>query len=275
MIAEFSDSFDEDGTVFGLPDAGTEMEIIRSRGGAAAAGSFDQLVLYLDDAAAVAVAEARLRHVGHMPDDAPHPYWAANRALSYRDPDGRDVVLAPWVFGRDPEPSEDPKSDVTPPPGARDVLIDGYSGDRTVLRGLFEEAEDSASQLDGYLDAGVVLVARRGADVVGHLQLVRTDRDGTVELKNMAVDARHRGSGIGRSLVEAGLGRGAEMGATKMVVATAAADVGNLRFYQRCGFRFSSVERDAFSPDKGYPDGTEIDGIRLLDRVWLARGIET
>ena len=32
-----------------------------------------------------------------------------------------------------------------------------------------------------------------------------------------------------------------------LVVATAAADTGNLRFYQRFGFRMRSVERDAFT----------------------------
>jgi hypothetical protein len=54
-----------------------------------------------------------------------------------------------------------------------------------------------------------------------------------------------------------------------LVVATAAADVGNLRFYQRAGFRMRSVERDAFSPATGYPTETLIDGVELRDRVWL------
>ena len=52
-------------------------------------------------------------------------------------------------------------------------------------------------------------------------------------------------------------------------VATGAADTGNLRFYQRLGFRMRSIERDAFTPANGYPPGLEIDGIELRDRVWL------
>jgi hypothetical protein len=40
---------------------------------------------------------------------------------------------------------------------------------------------------------------------------------------------------------------------TTILVATAAADIGNLRFYQRQGFRMRSVERDAFTPATGYP----------------------
>ena len=58
-----------------------------------------------------------------------------------------------------------------------------------------------------------------------------------------------------------------------MVVSTAAADTGNLRFYQRVGFRLLAVDRDAFTPATGYPDPIVIDGIRLLDRVWLSRDI--
>jgi hypothetical protein len=56
-------------------------------------------------------------------------------------------------------------------------------------------------------------------------------------------------------------------------VATAAADVGNLRFYQRLGFRFSRVERDAFTEATGYAGGVHIDGIELRDRLWLDRSL--
>jgi hypothetical protein len=30
-----------------------------------------------------------------------HPYWAANGGVTYQDPDGREVVFVPWVYGRD------------------------------------------------------------------------------------------------------------------------------------------------------------------------------
>jgi catechol 2,3-dioxygenase-like lactoylglutathione lyase family enzyme len=55
---------------------------------------------------------------------------------------------------------------------------------------------------------------------------------------------------------------------------TAAADVGNLRFYQRLGFRLLHVERDAFTPADGYAEGLTIDGIPLRDRVWLDLALE-
>jgi GNAT superfamily N-acetyltransferase len=138
---------------------------------------------------------------------------------------------------------------------------------------MFELAEDSASALDGYLDAGRVLVARRGADLVGHLQLVPTGTVGEVELKNMAVVPGHRATGVGRALVERAIEECRADGCDLLLVATGAADVGNLRFYQRLGFRMLSVERDAFVPETGYPDPIVIDGIPLRDRVWLSQAL--
>jgi hypothetical protein len=63
-------------------------------------------------------------------------------------------------------------------------------------------------------------------------------------------------------------------GRSTLLVATAAADTGNLRFYQRLGFRMREVERDAFTAATGYAPGLEIDGIALRDRVWLDRRVE-
>jgi ribosomal protein S18 acetylase RimI-like enzyme len=150
------------------------------------------------------------------------------------------------------------------------VRVGSYDGPRAALRPLFEEAEDSAAQLESYLDHGHVLVARIGGDLVGHLQLVQTGRDGEVELKSMAVDEERRGSGIGTMLVDEALARSRADGRTRMVVATAAADIGNLRFYQRRGFRLERVERDAFDAAAGYDD-VVIEGIPLRDRVWFSQ----
>jgi GNAT superfamily N-acetyltransferase len=201
-----------------------------------------------------------------VPD--PHPYWAAAGAVLYRDPDGREVVLAPWVYGRDPDPTDGHGRPDEQAAAAETVGLEWYDGDRRALRPLFAEAEDSAEQLDSYLEDGRVLVARRGARIVGHLQLVPAGA-GEVELKNMAVVAEERGTGIGRRLVETAISAVHGENISRMVVATAAADIGNLRFYQRCGFRMNRIERDAFTPGTGYPDPIVIDGIPLCDRVWL------
>lgn len=150
-----------------------------------------------------------------------------------------------------------------------DVRVEIYTGDREALRHLFALAEDSTVQLDSYLELGRVLVVLSGEEVLGHLQLIGTGRPGEVEIKNMAVQEECQGQGIGARLVRAAGDLIRAEGGSTLVVATAAADVGNLRFYQRQGFRMSAIERDAFTPATGYPTAIRIDGIQLLDRVWL------
>ena len=196
--------------------------------------------------------------------------WMPAAAVYFRDPDGHLIeYLAMLEEPARPERGIVPWSDWTsdePEPEA--VRVERHTGPRSELRALFEEAEDSAAELDAYIDAGEVLVALTRGAAVGHLQLIDADDD-TSEIKNMAVDAGHRGRGIGRSLIEAAIDLARERGHRTLAVATAAADVGNLRFYQLAGFRMREVERDAFTPTVGYPAGMMIDGIRLRDRVWL------
>jgi GNAT superfamily N-acetyltransferase len=158
-----------------------------------------------------------------------------------------------------------------------DLRIETYDGPRDVLRSLFELAEDSSAELDSYIGAGRVLVAVSDGEIIGHLQLTGTGDPRQTEIKNMAVREDRQGQGVGRLLIQAAIdlataGAGAGAGAgTTILVATAAADIGNLRFYQKQGFRMRSVERDAFTPATGYPAGLLIDGIELRDRVWLDR----
>jgi GNAT superfamily N-acetyltransferase len=80
--------------------------------------------------------------------------------------------------------------------------------------------------------------------------------------RKRSIDER-QGRGIGRALVEASLAQARHRGCARVCVATATADVANLRFYQRLGFRMTRVERDAFVPATGYPDPIELDGHEL------------
>src|SRR4051812_3746532 len=116
------------------------------------------------------------------------------------------------------------------------MTIEQFTGSRAELRRSFELAEDSARELDAYIDAGTVLVALHD-EIIGHVQITDTPRAGEAEIKNMAVDPAHHGRGVGRALIDAAAVHARAQGRSTLVVATAAADIGNLRFYQRTGFR--------------------------------------
>jgi len=255
-----------DGVFFGLPGGG-ELELTAGPVGSAAGTEEDLLVLYVRTIDEVRAIGAGLVSAGVRSVDSPNPYWNRRRQI-FLDPDGYRIVIAAAAVS-----VSDPREQAVGRDGPPNLDIDWHIGTRDELRPLFEFAEDSRTRLDEYLYQGKVLVARRGSAMVGHLQLVTTTRAGDIELKNMAVQPDQRGTGVGRALVFSAILRCGAEGWSRMVVATAAADTGNLRFYQRLGFRFLSVERDAFTAATGYPDAIVIDGIPLLDRVWLSQDL--
>ena len=152
--------------------------------------------------------------------------------------------------------------------------IETYQADRAALLPLFTLADDSPAQIAGYIALGEVLVAREGDAVIGHAQIIETDHAGVFELKSLAVSEARQGEGIGRALIEAAVVFCRQRHGRRLVVSTAAAGTGHLRFYQRQGFRMERIVRDAFGPATGYAEGLHVDGIPLRDQVFLDRDLD-
>ena len=92
---------------------------------------------------------------------------------------------------------------------------------------------------------------------------------GGVELRAVAVDTTQQNRGIGRRMLAALIEELRRRGVRRAVVGTANAGIGQLAFYQKAGFRLLRIERDFFSPARGYPAVMEDNGIRLRDMVWM------
>lgn len=106
LYETFEASYGSNGAILGLPSWNLTLEIVESLD-PVAADHHEQLCLYFPDRHAQEAAIARLRASGAEPVQQ-HPYWAATGAVTYRDPDGREVVFAPFVFGvNEPDGSGD------------------------------------------------------------------------------------------------------------------------------------------------------------------------
>lgn len=97
LFETFGESFGSNGAIFGLPSWNLTMEIVESVD-PVPLDHHDQLVLYFPDREAQQAAISRLQQAEIQPVEQ-HPYWEATGALTYRDPDGREVVIAPFVYG--------------------------------------------------------------------------------------------------------------------------------------------------------------------------------
>ena len=96
-VGRFSGQAGYDGVMFGLPDRSHHLEFTQQAdGGPCPPPSRDNLlVFYVPDAEAHQRVVNRLNRLGHRPVAAENPYWEKIEALTFEDPDGWRVVLAP------------------------------------------------------------------------------------------------------------------------------------------------------------------------------------
>lgn len=142
------------------------------------------------------------------------------------------------------------------------------AGERAAYRELLLLADEDPKMLARYQDQGVMLVARKEAVAVGSLLAV--GRGSTLEIMNLAVLPDYQRQGIASALVTQLI---QQVGASyqTLLVGTGDADLGNLHFYLRNGFRIDHVRKDFF---KQYAQLIEVGGVVLQDMVMLTRSLE-
>ncbi|UXA20468.1 VOC family protein [Mycobacterium sp. SMC-4] len=97
VLYRFADHDGFDGVMLGLPGGRHHLEFTSSHAGSPcpAPSRENLLVLYFEVESAMYDTVARLAERGHEPVDADNPYWERTGALTFEDPDGWRVVLAP------------------------------------------------------------------------------------------------------------------------------------------------------------------------------------
>jgi len=137
------------------------------------------------------------------------------------------------------------------------------------------ELADEPEPLRAYLQDGDLYGLVGAGGEPGAAILVIESSPGVAELRAVAVAEAAQGQGVGTLMVSSTLFVLAQRGARRAVVGTASSGVRQIAFYQRCGFRLTHVERDFFTPEKGYPAGLTENGIPIRDMVWMDREIES
>ena len=141
--------------------------------------------------------------------------------------------------------------------------------ERDAYRALLLLADESEPQVRSYDQRGDLYVLDDETGEPLGLVLVLPEGEGEVELKAVAVTPERHGQGIGKRLLALVLADLRARGVRRAIVGTGNAGIGQLAFYQKAGFRLWRIERDFFSPERGYPVGIEENGIPLWDMVWM------
>ena len=109
-----------------------------------------------------------------------------------------------------------------------DVTIShAMAGDLDVVEALLEREH---LPLDGFRRADTVLIARAGNRIIGSAALELYEQGAL--LRSVAVDAEHRGAGVGSELTRRAVDIARRRGASAVYLLTTTAE----RFFRRCGF---------------------------------------
>jgi len=103
LLETFENSYGSDGAIFGLPGAALTFELVRA-GEPIEAHVHERVCLYFPNRSTRNAAIGRLRVAGIEPAAEQHPYWSATGAVTFLDPDGREVVFAPFIYGPESPP---------------------------------------------------------------------------------------------------------------------------------------------------------------------------
>ncbi|KML06560.1 GNAT family N-acetyltransferase [Rossellomorea marisflavi] len=139
--------------------------------------------------------------------------------------------------------------------------------DRSAFIPLLMLADESEAAVRSYLEDGEVYTFSNAGETVGIMLMVAVDSS-TIEIKNMAVVDSARGQGTGRQMIKEMEKKVKNSGYRTILVGTSNSSIGNLIFYQKCGFRFESIKKDFFL---AYPEPFYENGIRGLDMVMLKK----
>ncbi|VDG31105.1 hypothetical protein [Lactobacillus plantarum] [Lactiplantibacillus mudanjiangensis] len=139
--------------------------------------------------------------------------------------------------------------------------------DRRDLLDLFLIGDDDEQKVQAYLQTGELYVAKDDQKIVGLALVIPGETITSGELKNIAVLPAYQGQGIGSQLLDCVVEQLAAKYQT-LLVGTGDADLANIRFYLKNGFRFVGVRKHFFD---SYAKPIVVNGIQLQDMVLLQR----
>ncbi len=126
-------------------------------------------------------------------------------------------------------------------------------------------ADPSVEKINGYLPASRCFVSCSGEATVGVCVVTPLGQD-AYELMSIAVAPHYQQAGVGTELLKHTIEAARKLGARRLEVGTGSFGY-QLTFYQRHGFRITSIDRDFFV--RNYAEPIFEAGIQLRDMLRL------
>ena len=111
---------------------------------------------------------------------------------------------------------------------------------------LLLDADPAEKKVRAYCYAGQVFVADEGEKAIGVYVLARTTEAKTAEILNIAIAKSHQNQGLGKKMVQHAIEQATQQGFQVLIVGTGNSSIGQIAFYQKCGFELYELVPDFF-----------------------------
>lgn len=149
-----------------------------------------------------------------------------------------------------------------------EIVISELKDKKAIPFDLLLMADPSRRSIDKYISEAIVYTADLNGRTIGCYVLCEVDKE-SIEMKNIAVDEKFQGKGIGTILLNDAMKRAKLSGWKKMIIGTGNSSIGQLYLYQKVGFRMTEIKADYFKIN--YSEPIIENGIECRDMIMLIR----
>ena|SRR5688572_24880120 len=129
-------------------------------------------------------------------------------------------------------------------------------------------ADPSKENIDKYIFDSSIYEGSRYGQIIGCYVLCTVDKE-VIEIKNIVIDEKHQGKGLGTILLNDAIEKSRVTGFKKVIIGTGNSSVGQLYLYQKVGFRITDIKSNFFIDN--YSEPIFENGIACSDMIVLTK----
>jgi aminoglycoside 6'-N-acetyltransferase I len=149
-----------------------------------------------------------------------------------------------------------------------DIVIAELESTEEIPYRLLLIADPSKDSIDKYIFNSVIYTVNYKEQTIGCCVLCNVMGE-TFEIKNIVIDEKHQGKGLGTILLNNAIDQAKLKGAKRVIIGTGNSSIGQLYLYRKVGFRITGIKADFFK--KNYKERIVENGIECRDLIILTK----
>ncbi len=147
-------------------------------------------------------------------------------------------------------------------------MIRQLQKDEEIPYNLLLLADETIEAINKYINDSEIFVFEMDNETIAVYVLQEISND-TIEIKNIAVDTKHQGRGIGKLLLRDAISRAKAKGFKTIVIGTGDTAPKQLHLYQKEGFEIFDIKKSFYLDN--YPNPIYENGVQLKDMIMLKK----